>query len=68
MSKHARMQVYRGRDGLWYRRLIAGNGRIVDIGGEGFQTESNAKRSVKSLVRWVLESSKWPVEGQGGRT
>ena len=42
-----------GVDGLWYWHVIAKNGRIVAIGGEGYSTKSNARkafRRVRSLL------------------
>lgn len=32
-------------DGLWYWRVVSGNGWIVGRGAEGAATKSNAKRS-----------------------
>lgn len=31
----------------WYWRLVGRNNRIVSVGGEGFFSPANAKRSVK---------------------
>lgn len=33
------------QDGRWYWKVVAANGRIVMLGGEGFQTKENARRS-----------------------
>lgn len=38
-------EVYRGRDGMWYWRLWAGNGRVIADGSEGYAKSSNARRA-----------------------
>lgn len=49
-----RFEVFHdGPDGLWYWRLV-NNGRIVADSGEGYSTESNARRSIATLKRWAI--------------
>lgn len=40
-----KFEIYRDRAGEWRWRLKAGNGRIVGDSGEGYASESNARRA-----------------------
>lgn len=40
-----KVKYSQGVDGLWYWRVVAKNGRIVVIGGEGYSTKSNARKA-----------------------
>ncbi len=41
--------TYRGRDGQFYWRLKARNGRIIADGSQGYASRSNAVRAVRRL-------------------
>lgn len=47
--KPLRLIIFRGRLG-WYWRLVAGNNRVVAIGGEPFATAGSARRSFNTLI------------------
>lgn len=42
-------EVYEDRAGEWRWRLIASNGRIVADSGEGYSTESGARRAIENV-------------------
>lgn len=52
-----RFEIYQGNakwlgaPRLWYWRLVAGNGKIVADGSEGYASKSNARRAVRTLMR-----------------
>ena len=50
MSK-VKVIIFKGGDSLYYWRMTAANGRIIAVGGEGFTRRSNAKKSVKNIIR-----------------
>ena len=54
--------VYKGNDDQYYWRLVASNGRIVAIGGEGFVTRSNATRAAENVV--VICKQDPPIEDE----
>ena len=39
------MQIYKGKRGGWYLRIVARNGKIVMDGGEAYKTAYNARRA-----------------------
>jgi uncharacterized protein YegP (UPF0339 family) len=39
-----KIQIYKGKKGGWYIRIIARNGKIVADGGEPYANSGNAKR------------------------
>ena len=41
---------YGFKDGLWYWRLRAQNGKIIADGSEGYATRYNARRAAKALI------------------
>ncbi len=45
-----KIQVYKGKKGGWYIRIIARNGKIVADGGEPYANSGNAKRAAKRLM------------------
>lgn len=47
--KH-KIQIYKGKKGGWYIRVVARNGKIVADGGEAYSTRSNAIRAGKRLT------------------
>lgn len=47
--KH-KLQIYKGKKGGWYIRIVARNGKIVADGGEAYSTRSNAIRAGKRLT------------------
>lgn len=44
-----KIQIYKGKKGGWYIRIVARNGKIVADGGEPYANSSNAKRAAKRL-------------------
>ena len=52
-----KFMLYKDRAKQWRWRIVAGNGRIVAVSGEGFCSKRNARRSVKRVNRilsgWV---------------
>lgn len=44
------LQIYKGKKGGWYIRIIAKNGKIVADGGEAYASKANAKRAAKRLM------------------
>lgn len=45
-----KLQIYKGKKGGWYIRIIARNGKIVADGGEAYANKSNAKRAATRLI------------------
>lgn len=41
--------IYKDRADEWRWRLVAGNGRIIADSGEGYSSESNARRAVENV-------------------
>ena len=39
------MQIYKGKRGGWFLRIIARNGKIVMDGGEAYKNAYNARRA-----------------------
>ena len=39
------LQIYKGKKGGWYIRIIARNGKIVMDGGEAYKSAYNARRA-----------------------
>jgi uncharacterized protein YegP (UPF0339 family) len=49
-----KMEVYRDRELGWRWRLVAANGKIIAVGGEGFTRKWSAYRAGKRATRsWV---------------
>lgn len=57
------------KDGQWYVRVVASNGRSVLVGGEGYKTRNGVNRAVARLMQrveagaFVLSSG--PVRAKG---
>jgi uncharacterized protein YegP (UPF0339 family) len=47
------VHVHRGKDGQWYWRAVARNGRTRADGGEGYTRRSSAVRAAKGFFRDV---------------
>ena len=45
-----KIQIYKGKKGGWYIRIIARNWKIVADGGEPYANSGNAKRVAKRLM------------------
>lgn len=43
------IQIYKGKKGGWYIRIVARNGKIVADGGEAYASKGNAIRAGKRL-------------------
>jgi len=46
--------IFQGNDDQWYWNLKSGNNEIIAQGGEGFSSRSSAKRSVNTVVGYLL--------------
>lgn len=44
------IQIYKGKKGGWYIRIIARNGKIVADGGEPYACKSSARRAAQRLI------------------
>jgi len=42
-----KIHIYEAKDGLFYWRAVARNGRIIADGGEGYTRKAGAVRAVK---------------------
>lgn len=42
--RKAKVTIYKGRDGQWYLRLRANNGRILLKSGDGYKRREDAKK------------------------
>lgn len=40
-----KLEIYKGKKGGWYLRIVARNKKIVMDGGEAYTTKSNARRA-----------------------
>ena len=52
-SKMPQFEVYKGKNGSWYWRLLSRNGRIIADGGQGYTRKEGALKGlnvVKSLA------------------
>lgn len=45
-----KIQIYKGKNGGWYIRFIAKNGKIVADGGEPYASKANAIRATKRFI------------------
>jgi uncharacterized protein YegP (UPF0339 family) len=45
-----KIQIYKGKKGGWYIRIVAKNGKIVADGGEPYANKANALRATKRLM------------------
>jgi uncharacterized protein YegP (UPF0339 family) len=53
-----KIQIYRGKKGGWYIRIVAKNGgKIVADGGEPYANKANAKRAAKRLISNIYSAS-----------
>lgn len=50
-----KVNYFKGKDGLWYWRAVAGNGRIIADGGEGYSRKYNAQRAYDRFTDLVLD-------------
>lgn len=50
MKRTPKFAVKQGNDGLWYYHLLAGNGKIVMDGAEGYASKGNAERALARTV------------------
>ena len=50
MKRTPKFAVKQGADGLWYYHLLAGNGRIVMDGAEGYASKGNAQRALERTI------------------
>ena len=48
-----RIEVFKGKKGLWYFRLVARNGKIV-AQSEGYTQRCDAVRSIKGPVEEIV--------------
>jgi uncharacterized protein YegP (UPF0339 family) len=46
-----RFEVYQGKGGRWYWRLVARNGKIIADGSQGYSESQNARRAVLNLKK-----------------
>lgn len=44
------VETFKGEDKQHYWRIKAHNGKVIAIGGEGFQRPSGARKSIKQLI------------------
>lgn len=60
------------KDGQWYVRVVASNGRSVLVGGEGYKTRQGVERAVDRLMQHVgagrFVRSSGPVRLKPGET
>lgn len=52
------IEVYAGKDHLFYWRAVHRNGNIVADSGEGYSSRSNARRAVKRFAD-VVQSGRF---------
>ena len=53
-DSNATFQMYEDRSGEWRWRLVHRNGNIVATGGEGYASDRNARRGMRSVKRNAL--------------
>jgi uncharacterized protein YegP (UPF0339 family) len=46
-----RFQIYKGKDKRWYWRAIAGNGRIVADGSQGYVTKYVCRNQLRDFAK-----------------
>jgi len=51
-------EIFRGKDKLWYARLVARNGNTL-FTSEGYGERRNAKGAVLSAMRGFSKGVKW---------
>lgn len=56
MARTPKIVPFQGNDGLWYWRLLAGNGKSIMVAGEGFASKGNAKRSALRVVELAAQA------------
>lgn len=52
-----KIQIYKGKKGGWYIRIVAKNGKIVADGGEAYANKANAKRAAKRLIANIYSAT-----------
>jgi uncharacterized protein YegP (UPF0339 family) len=56
VSKYPHFATFKGADSQWYWRLVAANGKVMAVGGEGFTSRAAARRAV-ARVRTVATTA-----------
>lgn len=46
-----RLEIFQGKDGLWYWHEKAGNNKIVETSGEGYKTRWGARMAASKFAR-----------------
>ena len=57
-----RIEIYKGRDGRWYWRMRARNGRVVADGSQGYARRRGAWHAVRRLVLLIARGCPIDVE------
>jgi uncharacterized protein YegP (UPF0339 family) len=52
-----KIQIYKGKKGGWYIRIVAKNGKIVADGGEPYANKANALRATKRLMSNIYSAT-----------
>lgn len=52
-SRQATFQVYQDEKKEWRWRLVAPNGRIIAVSGEGYQRHAKALAGIESLCKYT---------------
>lgn len=60
MSKHPHFVTFKGADASWYWRLVAANGKVVAVGGEGYASRPSARRAVTAVRKLAATA---PLQG-----
>ena len=54
-KKEAKYELFKGKDGLWYFRLVAPNGKIIS-NGEGYTTKRKCKHGIKANKKYAANA------------
>ncbi|HUF02839.1 MAG TPA: YegP family protein [Aridibacter sp.] len=63
--RKARFEIYPGRTGEWYWRLVAPNGRIIADGSQGYASKSNCRRALNKVLAYLVWGSFEVTEREG---
>jgi uncharacterized protein YegP (UPF0339 family) len=51
-----KIETFQGEDEQWYWRLVASNGQIISIGGEGHPRRQNAVRAAENVKKTIPDA------------
>lgn len=60
-----KFELFKGTNGQWYWRYVAGNGQIVAMGGEGYVNRSDAIHGMDLVRNHALAAARYELLNSG---